>query len=96
MPTDPFFHLRVEGSFSISGRGTVATGTIDKGTLRPGDQLAVKGREHKPMTVTSIEVGGKVVDEANGGDKVGILLGGVTRDWVQLGDELISPDAGYS
>jgi elongation factor Tu len=93
MPTDPFFHMLVQDVFSIRGRGTVVTGSVDTGTLRPGDEVLIRGGvADKKATVTSIEAFRKVIDEARAGDTVGILLKDVNRVDVERGFELMSPD----
>ena len=86
------FLLRVEDVHSISGRGTVATGCIERGVVRVNDNVDVVG--FKPtMTAacTSIEIFRKLVDEGRAGDNAGILLRGVTRDDVERGQVLAAP-----
>lgn len=95
MGTDPLFHMLVEDVFSIRGRGTVVTGTIDTGMLRKGDEVVIRRTAGtKRMAVAGIESIGKTIDQANAGDKVGILLKDVSKDEVQPGDELLSADSG--
>jgi elongation factor Tu len=97
MPTDPLLHMVIEDVFSIRGRGTVVTGRIDKGTLRPGDSIVLRGRSGDRTTVVAaVEAFRKVLDQASAGDAVGVLLADVSRDEVQQGDELLSPDFGTS
>jgi elongation factor Tu len=97
MPTDPCFHMVVEDIFSIRSRGTVVTGTIDSGTLRPGDRIVVRGRNGERTTaVTEIQVSMKGGSQASAGDTVGLLLRDISREDVQCGDILLSPDSGSS
>ena len=95
MPTDPFFHMLVDDVFSIRNRGTVVTGKIDTGTLRPGDEVVIRG-ENRDMraVVTGIEAFKKTLDQANQSDMVGILLAQISGDDVKQGNELLSPDSG--
>ncbi len=94
MPTDPFFHMKVDDVFNIAGRGTVVTGTIDKGTLHTGDEIVIRGGNQDLTTsVTSIEAFRKVIPDAAQGEAVGVLLKGVRRGEVERGFELISPEA---
>ncbi len=95
MPTDSFFHMHVADVFSIRDRGTVVTGKIETGTLRPGDEVVIRGQNgDKRTVVTGIEAFKKTLDQANPGDMVGILLKDISRQDVQQGDELLSPDSG--
>lgn len=93
MPTDPFFRMVVEDVFSIAGRGTVVTGKIDTGTVRPGDEVLIRGggRDLK-ATVTSIESFRKVIASAQAGNTIGLLLQGIGRAQVERGFELLSPE----
>jgi elongation factor Tu len=93
MPTDPFFHMLVQDVFSIRGRGTVVTGSVDTGTLRPGDEVLIRGGlADKKAVVSAIEAFRKVIEEAKAGDTVGILLKDINRADVDRGFELMSPD----
>jgi elongation factor Tu len=91
---DAPFLLRVEDVHSISGRGTVATGCIERGVVRVNDAVDIVG--YKPTlksTVTSIEIFRKFVDEGRAGDNAGVLLRGVKAEDVQRGQVLASPDS---
>jgi len=95
MPTDPFFHMFIEDVFAIRNRGTVVTGTVGAGILRPGDEVVIRGgNEDKRAVVTGIEAFRKVLDQGNPGDTVGILLKDISREEIQRGYELLSPDSG--
>ena len=97
MTADPLFHMVVEDVFSIRNRGTVVTGRIDTGTLKTGDEVVVRGRNgDKKTTVTGIEAFRKVMDQANVGENVGILLKDLTRQDVQKGDEIIAPGLDFT
>jgi translation elongation factor EF-Tu-like GTPase len=89
--TDPVFHMTVEDVFSIRDRGTVVTGRVGSGTLRVGDEIVIQGRGTTRKTVVAgIEMFHKVLDQANTGDIVGVLLKDVARGDVQRGDELVA------
>ena len=97
MTTDPSFHMIVEDVFFIRNRGTVVTGKIETGTLKVGDQVVIHGRNgEKTTTVTGIEAFHKVLDQANPGDPVGILLKDISREDIQKGDEILSPETDFS
>ncbi len=94
MSTDPLFRLVVQDVFSIAKRGTVVTGKIEVGALKVGDEVVIRGRgSEKKTTVSGIESFRKMLQQANQGDTVGILLKDVTKADVQRGDELLSPDS---
>ncbi|RLV48196.1 hypothetical protein D9V37_19205 [Nocardioides mangrovicus] len=83
------FEMPIEDVFTITGRGTVVTGTVALGTVRVGQQVAVRrltGGSPLPTTVTGIEAFRKLLDEAGVGDNVGLLLRGVDRADVNRGD----------
>ncbi|MDW8094498.1 MAG: elongation factor Tu [Caldimicrobium sp.] len=89
---DKPFLMPVEDVFSISGRGTVVTGKVERGVLRPGDEVEVVGLRPTIKTVaTSIEMFRKILDEALPGDNVGVLLRGVGKDDVERGQVLAKP-----
>jgi len=93
MPTDPSFHMIVQDVFSIRGRGTVVTGSVDSGSLRPGDEVVIRGGgRDKKAVVTSIESFKKMIEQAKAGDTVGILLKDVSKPDFERGFELVSPD----
>ena len=91
--TDKPFLMPVEDVFTITGRGTVATGRVERGTLHLGDELEIIGikEESKKTTVTGIEMFRKMLDEAFAGDNIGALLRGVNRDEIQRGQCLVKP-----
>ena len=96
MSADPFFRMVVEDVFSIVKRGTVVTGKIEAGTVRVGDEILIRGRGLGIKTVVAgIEAFRTVLDQANQGDAVGILLKNIGREQVQKGDEIVSAAAGF-
>ena len=89
---DKPFLMPVEDVFSISGRGTVVTGKVERGVLKPGEEVEVVGLRPTIKTVaTSIEMFRKILDEALPGDNVGILLRGVGKDDVERGQVVAKP-----
>lgn len=84
------FKMSVEDVFSISGRGTVATGRIDKGKIKVGEEVEIMGMgaDTKKSTVTGVEMFNKQMDDAQAGDNVGLLLRGIEKDQVQRGQTL--------
>ena len=91
-PVDKPFLMPIEDVFSISGRGTVVTGRVERGRLRPGDEVEIVGfEETKKTVVTSIEMFRKVLDEALPGDNVGLLLRGIDKDEVWRGMVVAAP-----
>jgi elongation factor Tu len=91
--TDKPFMMPVEDVFSITGRGTVATGRVERGILKVGDAVEIIGlaEEPKSTTVTGVEMFRKLLDQAEAGDNIGALLRGVSRDEVQRGQVLAKP-----
>ena len=91
--TDKPFMMPVEDVFSITGRGTVATGRVERGQVRGGDEVEIVGIEEETSktTVTGVEMFRKLLDYAEAGDNVGTLLRGVTRDQIQRGQVLSKP-----
>jgi elongation factor Tu len=90
--TDAPFLLPVENVLTITGRGTVATGAIERGTIRVGDRAEVRGLGTALATVvTSVETFGKPMDSAQAGDNVALLLRGVTRGEVRRGNVVAAP-----
>jgi elongation factor Tu len=87
------FLLAVEDVFTITGRGTVATGRVERGVLKPSEEVEIIGFRDEPLktVVTSIEMFRKVLDEAVAGDNVGLLLRGVDRDDVERGMVIAKP-----
>lgn len=91
--TDKPFLMPVEDVFSITGRGTVATGRIDRGVLRVQDKVEIVGLQDEPkQTVcTGVEMFRKMLDDAQAGDNIGALLRGVQRDDIERGQVLAKP-----
>ncbi|ACD65938.1 translation elongation factor Tu [Sulfurihydrogenibium sp. YO3AOP1] len=91
--TDKPFLMAVEDVFTITGRGTVVTGRVERGTLKVGDEVEIVGlsEEKKKTVVTGIEMFRKQLDEAIAGDNVGVLLRGITKDEVERGQVLAKP-----
>jgi elongation factor Tu len=85
--------MAVEDVFTITGRGTVVTGRVERGTLKVGDEVEIVGlsEEKKKTVVTGIEMFRKQLDEAIAGDNVGVLLRGITKDEVERGQVLAKP-----
>ena len=91
--TDKPFLMPVEDVMTITGRGTVATGRVERGVLKMGDVVEIVGMEEEPKstTVTGIEMFRKTMDECVAGDNVGTLLRGVDRTEIQRGQVLAKP-----
>ena len=91
--TDKPFLMPVEDVFSITGRGTVATGRVERGTLHVSDEVEIVGihEETRKVVVTGIEMFRKLLDEAQAGDNIGALLRGVQRTEIQRGQCLCKP-----
>jgi len=90
--TEKDFLMPIEDVFSISGRGTVVTGRIERGTLKLGDDVDIVGFKPTVTTkVTGIEMFRKEMDEAQAGDNVGVLLRGIKKDEVERGQVLAKP-----
>ncbi|GAA0327508.1 elongation factor Tu [Streptomyces polychromogenes] len=91
--TDAPFLLPVENVLTITGRGTVVTGAVERGTVRPGDRVALLGGEGEPVetVVTGLETFGKPMESAEAGDNVALLLRGVHRDGVRRGHVVAAP-----
>ncbi|MFH5500999.1 EF-Tu/IF-2/RF-3 family GTPase, partial [Listeria monocytogenes] len=83
--TDKPFMMPVEDVFSITGRGTVATGRVERGQVKVGDEVEVIGieEESKKVVVTGVEMFRKLLDYAEAGDNIGALLRGVAREDIQ-------------
>ena len=91
--TDKPFMMPVEDVFSITGRGTVATGRVERGQVKVGEEVEIIGLTEKPAktTVTGVEMFRKLLEYAEAGDNIGALLRGVTRDDVTRGQVLAQP-----
>ncbi len=87
------FLMPVEDVFSISGRGTVATGRVERGTVKVGDVVEIVGlsEEKKNTTVTGVEMFHKLLPQAEAGDNIGALLRGVAKDEIERGQVLAKP-----
>ena len=94
-PTDKPFLMPVEDVFTITGRGTVATGRIERGTAHVGDTVEIVGmtEEKRSTVVTGLEMFRKTLDEAVAGDNVGALLRGVDRKEIERGQVLAKPNS---
>ncbi|HCT96417.1 elongation factor Tu [Vagococcus sp.] len=90
---DKPFMMPVEDVFSITGRGTVATGRVERGTIKVGDEVEVIGiaEDITKTTVTGVEMFRKLLDYAEAGDNIGALLRGVSREDIQRGQVLAAP-----
>ncbi|MBW7656504.1 elongation factor Tu [Hydrogenophilus thermoluteolus] len=89
---DKPFLLPIEDVFSISGRGTVVTGRVERGTVKVGDEVEIVGlRPTQKTTVTGVEMFRKLLDEGRAGDNVGVLLRGTKREEVERGQVLAKP-----
>ena len=91
--TDKPFLMPVEDVFSITGRGTVATGRVERGTLHMSDEVEIIGvkEETQKSVVTGIEMFRKLLDEAQAGDNIGVLLRGIQRTDIERGQVLAKP-----
>ena len=89
---DKPFLMPVEDVFSISGRGTVATGRVERGRVRVGDEVEIVGfKETRKTVATGVEMFRKLLDEAQAGDNIGVLLRGIKREDVERGQVLAQP-----
>ena len=90
---DKPFLMAIEDVFSITGRGTVATGRIERGTIHTQDKVEIVGLREKPMStvVTGVEMFRKILDDGQAGDNVGLLLRGVDRKEIQRGQVVAIP-----
>jgi elongation factor Tu len=84
--------MPIEDVFSISGRGTVVTGRVDRGIVRVGEEVEIVGiTDTRKTTCTGVEMFRKLLDEGQAGDNIGALLRGVKRDDVERGQVLAKP-----
>lgn len=92
--TDKPFLMPVEDVFSITGRGTVATGRVERGTIKVGEEIEIVGivEETKKSVVTGVEMFRKLLDSAQAGDNIGALLRGVDRNNIERGQVLAKPN----
>ena len=92
-PTDQPFLMPVEDVFTITGRGTVATGRVERGTVKVGDEVEIVGlsTEKKKTVVTGVEMFRKLLDQAEAGDNIGVLLRGIDRKDIERGQVLAVP-----
>lgn len=92
-PTDKPFLMPVEDVFSITGRGTVATGRVERGTIKVGEEVEIVGLMDEPRktVVTGVEMFRKLLDQAVAGDNIGCLLRGIQRTEVERGQVLAKP-----
>ncbi|HHK0554501.1 TPA: EF-Tu/IF-2/RF-3 family GTPase, partial [Neisseria gonorrhoeae] len=89
---DKPFLLPIEDVFSISGRGTVVTGRVERGIIHVGDEIEIVGlKETQKTTCTGVEMFRKLLDEGQAGDNVGVLLRGTKREDVERGQVLAKP-----
>ena len=90
---DKPFLMPVEDVFSITGRGTVATGRIERGIIHTGDPVEIVGLQEKPTTstVTGVEMFRKILDTGEAGDNVGILLRGIDKESIKRGQVICKP-----
>jgi elongation factor Tu len=91
--TDKPFLMPIEDVFSITGRGTVVTGRIERGTIHTGNNVDIVGikEEKQSTTITGVEMFRKILDDGQAGDNVGLLLRGIKRDEVERGQCVIQP-----
>ena len=92
-PTDGDFLMPVEDVFSITGRGTVATGRVERGVVKVSDEVEIVGlaTEAKKTVITGVEMFRKLLDQAQAGDNVGLLLRGIQRNEIERGQVLAKP-----
>ena len=89
---DKPFLMPVEDVFSISGRGTVATGRVERGVVKVGDEVEIVGiKETNKTVVTGVEMFRKLLDQGQAGDNIGVLLRGIKRDEIERGQVLAAP-----
>jgi len=90
--TDKPFLMPIEDVFSISGRGTVVTGRVERGIIKVGEEIEIVGiKDTHKTTCTGVEMFRKLLDEGQAGDNVGVLLRGIKRDEVERGQVLAHP-----
>lgn len=91
-PLDKPFLMPVEDVFTISGRGTVATGRVERGVIKTGEEVEIVGiKNTKKSVITGVEMFRKTLDEGRAGDNVGLLLRGIEKDDIQRGQVIAKP-----
>ena len=92
-PVDQPFLMPVEDVFTITGRGTVATGRVERGTIKVSEEVEIVGLSHerKKTVVTGVEMFRKLLDQAEAGDNIGVLLRGIQRNEIERGQVLAKP-----
>jgi elongation factor Tu len=91
-PKDQPFLMPIEDVFSISGRGTVVTGRVERGVIKVGEEVEIVGiKETRKTTVTGVEMFRKLLDQGEAGDNIGALIRGVAREDVERGQVLCKP-----
>jgi elongation factor Tu len=91
-PKDQPFLMPIEDVFSISGRGTVVTGRVERGVIKVGEEVEIVGiKETRKTTVTGVEMFRKLLDQGEAGDNIGALIRGIARDDVERGQVLCKP-----
>jgi elongation factor Tu len=91
-PVDQPFLMPIEDVFSISGRGTVATGRVERGVVNVGDELEIVGiKDTQKTTCTGVEMFRKLLDRGEAGDNIGALLRGIDREAIERGQVLVKP-----
>jgi len=91
-PKDQPFLMPIEDVFSISGRGTVVTGRVERGVIKVGDEVEIVGiKDTRKTTVTGVEMFRKLLDQGEAGDNIGALIRGIARDDVERGQVLCKP-----
>jgi len=91
-PIDKPFLMPIEDVFTISGRGTVVTGRVERGIIKVGDEVEIVGlRETRKTVATGVEMFRKILDEGRAGDNIGVLLRGIGKDEVERGMVLAKP-----
>jgi elongation factor Tu len=92
-PTDQAFLMPVEDVFTITGRGTVATGRVERGIVKVQDEVEIVGlsAERRKTVVTGVEMFRKLLDQAEAGDNIGVLLRGVQRSEIERGQVISKP-----
>jgi elongation factor Tu len=89
---DKPFLMPVEDVFSITGRGTVATGRVERGTVKVGEEVEIVGfKDTQKTVVTGVEMFRKILDQAEAGDNVGLLLRGIEKEGIERGQVLAKP-----